>query len=119
MNAIIEKHGDGYYTIKLGSCRGHKNTAGQMLAAPDLVTLNFRFPEDPPGVNLDPVDLLSVLHSHLEKLNPAAAEAIETAVEALSGGVASAPKKPAGEVVKRLGAKRGPKPKQPVTEEAA
>lgn len=120
--ATITKHGERHYTIQLLSTRGHTNSIGQILTAPDTVILGFRKDTDPPGVNLDPVDLLSVLHMELE--GTAAAEHLEAAAEALTGAsIAEVAEKPAGQVVPRLGEKKKPgrKPKadKPVAEEAA
>lgn len=120
MKTEIANHGPRFYTITMGSNRGHKTATGQALTAPDVICLPFREESDPEGVNLDPVDLLSVLHSLLE--DTPAAEHLEAAVEALNGS-AEEVKKPVGTTVPRLGGKPakgkpGPKPKgkAPVTE---
>ena len=114
MDTTIARNGPGHFTITMASNRGHKTETGQHLTASDILVFPFRFENDPPGVNLCPIDVLSVLHLHLKEVNPAAAEHIEAAVEAMEG-TTTEPKKPVGQPVKRLGRKPG----KTQTEEAA
>lgn len=85
MPSEIVKHGDGFYAIERVNARGHTTPSGQMLAAPDVITLPFRRAIDPPGVNLDPLDVISALVMHLEPINAKAADYLAKAAEALSG----------------------------------
>lgn len=98
MNANLTKHGDGFYSIGPCISRGHKTPGGQMLTGSDTVTLAFKFPDDPAGVNLDPLDLLSAVADHLP--DGPAKEHIFDAIEALDGS-GEKPVAPAGKPVAR------------------
>jgi hypothetical protein len=118
MNATTTKHGERFYTIGPIISRGHTDPAGRMLVAPDTVTLNFRSKDDPPGVNIDPVDLITALVDSLGDCP--ATEHLLNAVEALEGTTA-APAGPIGTPIARVTRKKpGPKPKvKAATEEEA
>lgn len=61
---MITKHGEGFYSIDGVHYGRHMDGAGRALV-PGPCTLAFRFPDDHPGTNLDPVELLQVIAQHL------------------------------------------------------
>lgn len=122
MKPEIQKHGEGFYSIGPILSQGHLTATGQRLVAPENLVLPLRRDTDPEGVNLDPVDVLSVLHMHFGADTPAG-KLMEQAVEIIEGTATKPVRELSGAAVPRLGkGKPGPKPKaksEPAEEVAA
>lgn len=120
MNTTITKEGDAFYTISNIISQGHTNGAGQRLVAADTINFPFRREGDPDGINLDPVDVLSILSMHFGP-DTAAGKLMADAVEILRGDVLEPQEKHVGLEVPRLAPKRkaGRPAKKTLTKEAA
>jgi hypothetical protein len=61
----ITKYGDDFYALERLHCSGHRDKDGRILAGPGALVFAFQREDDPPHMNVNPADVLEVLHEHL------------------------------------------------------